>query len=122
MRRNPFSCKYKSYKHILQCLRQNLQEDFTEKYILSSHECRLLVLIQKKRFRITTATVTAGFCKTGFIILIILGAVVVAQLVERLRPTSKVCSSNPDICKISFTNCTIEKTTIKKKRPGMAHL
>ena len=49
-------------------------------------------------------------------------AVVVAQLVERSLPTSEICSSNPEIGKILSTNCIIEKTKIKKKRPGMAHL
>ena len=47
---------------------------------------------------------------------------VVAQLVERLLPTSEIRGLNPDIGKILSTNCTIEKTKIKKKRPGMAHL
>ena len=49
-------------------------------------------------------------------------AVVVAQLVERLLPTPEIHGSNPDIGKILFTNCTIEKTKIMKKRPRMAHL
>ena len=48
-------------------------------------------------------------------------AVVVAQLVERTLPTPEIRASNPDIGKILSTNCTIEKTKIKK-RPGMAHL
>ena len=55
------------------------------------------------------------------------GAVVVAQLVERSLPTSEISGSNPDIGKIFYTristNCNkIEKTKIKEKRPGMAHL
>ena len=41
---------------------------------------------------------------------------VVAQLVEQTLPTPEICSSNPDIDKILSTNCTIEKTKIKKKR------
>ena len=45
-----------------------------------------------------------------------------AQLVERSLPTPEICSSNPDIGEILSTNCAIEKTKIKKKRPGMAHL
>ena len=45
-----------------------------------------------------------------------------AQLVERSLPTPEICGSNPDISKILSTNCTIEMTKIKKKRPGMAHL
>ena len=49
-------------------------------------------------------------------------AVVVAQLVERSLQTSEIHSSNPYIGKILATNCTIEKTKIKKKRPGMAQL
>ena len=49
-------------------------------------------------------------------------ALVVAQLVERLLPTPEIRGSNPDIIKIVYTNCTIEKTKIKKKRPGMGHL
>ena len=49
-------------------------------------------------------------------------AVVVAQLVEQLLPTPEICSSNPDIGKILSTNCTLEKTKIKKKRPAMARL
>ena len=49
-------------------------------------------------------------------------AVVVAQLVERSLPTPDVRGSNPDIGKVLSTNCTLEKTKIKKKRPGMAHL
>ena len=51
-----------------------------------------------------------------------LSAVVVAQLVERSLPTPEVRGSNPDIGKVLSTNCTLEKTKIKKKRPGMAHL
>ena len=54
--------------------------------------------------------------------------VVVAQLVERLIPITKVRGSNPVIGKNLFINWTfvycqlcIEKTKIKKKRPGMAH-
>ena len=47
---------------------------------------------------------------------------VVAQLVELLLPTPEIRGSNPDIGKILSTNCTIEKTKIKKKKPGMAHL
>ena len=50
---------------------------------------------------------------------------VVAQLVERLLPIPEVRSSNPVIGKNLYwtfaVNC-IEKTKIKKKRPGMAHL
>ena len=45
-----------------------------------------------------------------------------AQLVERLLLTAEIPDSNPDIGKILSTNCTIEKTKIKKKRPGMAHI
>ena len=45
---------------------------------------------------------------------------VVAQLVERSPPTPKIRSSNPDIGKILSTKCEIEKTKIKKKKPGMA--
>ena len=56
-------------------------------------------------------------------------AVVVAQLVERLLPTPEVRGSNPVIGKLLYwifnylptVNC-IERTKIKKKRPGMAHL
>ena len=51
-----------------------------------------------------------------------IGAVVVAQLVERSLPTSEIRGLNPDVGKSLFTNCTIEKTKIKIKRPGMAHL
>ena len=50
--------------------------------------------------------------------------VVVAQLVERLVPKLDVCGSNPvigkNLCGTFTINC-IEKTKIKKKRPGMAH-
>ena len=56
-------------------------------------------------------------------------AVVVAQLVERLLPIPEVRGSNPVIGKNLFIYWTfvycqlsIEKTKIKKKRPGMAHL
>ena len=49
-------------------------------------------------------------------------AVVVAQLVERSFPTPEIHGSIPDIGKFLSSNCTIEKTKIKKKRPGMAHL
>ena len=49
-------------------------------------------------------------------------AVVVAQLVEWSLPTSEIHGSNPDIGKILSTNRSIEKTKIKKKRPGMAFL
>ena len=47
---------------------------------------------------------------------------VVAQLVERSLLTLEICGSNLDIGKTLSTNCTIKKTKIKKKRPGMAHL
>ena len=49
-------------------------------------------------------------------------AVVVAQLVERLLTTPEIRNLNPEISKILSTYCNIEKTKIKKKRPGMAHL
>ena len=47
----------------------------------------------------------------------------VAQLVGRLLPTPESRDANSIIIKfyIQFLNC-IEKTNIKKKRPGMAHL
>ena len=48
-------------------------------------------------------------------------AVVVAQLVERSLPTPEIGGSNPDIGKTLSTNCTLEKTNIMKKRPGMAN-
>ena len=48
------------------------------------------------------------------------------QLVERSLPTSEIRGSNPLIGKMLSTNlsthCIIEKSKIKKKRPGMAHL
>ena len=56
-----------------------------------------------------------------------IGSVVVAQLVERFLPTAEVRGSNPVLGKLLCTehlftvNC-IEKTKIKKKMPGMAHL
>ena len=37
-------------------------------------------------------------------------------------PTPEIRGLNPDIGKILSTNCTIEKTKIQKKRPGMVHL
>ena len=53
-------------------------------------------------------------------------AVVVAQLVEWSILTPEARGSNPVIGKILSTklttNCIIEKTKIKKKWPGMAHL
>ena len=45
-------------------------------------------------------------------------AVVVAQLVEQSLLTPELNSSNLDIGKSLSTNCLIEKTKIKKKRPG----
>ena len=52
-------------------------------------------------------------------------AVVVAQLEERSLPTPEVCGSiligDINIGEYS-TNCYLEKTKIKKMRPGMAHL
>ena len=51
-------------------------------------------------------------------------AVVVAQLVKRSIPTPEVRGSFPigDINIDQYsTNCNVEKTKIKKKRPGMAH-
>ena len=48
-------------------------------------------------------------------------AAVVAQLVKRSLLTPEFRSSNP-VSRILSTNCTIVKTEIKKKRPGMAHL
>ena len=50
---------------------------------------------------------------------------VVAQLAEQSLPTPGVRGSNPVIGKIYielFTANCIEKTKIKKKRPGMVHL
>ena len=44
-------------------------------------------------------------------------AVVVPQLVEWQFSTPEIRDSNPDIGKILFTNCTMEKTNIKKKGP-----
>ena len=52
----------------------------------------------------------------------VLLAVLVAQLVEQSLLTPEIRGSNPDIGEILTTNRTIEKTSIKKKRPGMAHL
>ena len=49
-------------------------------------------------------------------------AVVVAQLVERLLPTSEVHGSNPVISKHLITDNCFEKTRIKKKRPRMVYL
>ena len=50
---------------------------------------------------------------------------VVAQLVDRSLPTPEVRGLIP-IGDIKFykysTNCNLEKTKIKIKRPGMAHL
>ena len=50
---------------------------------------------------------------------------VVAQLVERLLPTPEVRSSNQVIGNklylMFFTANCIEKTKIKRKRPGLAH-
>ena len=51
-------------------------------------------------------------------------AVVKAQLVERSLPIPEVRGSNPVIGKTIYYLYTvngIEKTKIKKKRPGMAH-
>ena len=48
----------------------------------------------------------------------ILGAVVVAQLVERSLPTPEMRRSNPDMGKILSTIHIIEKTKIKKKEAG----
>ena len=49
-------------------------------------------------------------------------AVYVAQLVERSLLTPEIGGLNPDVGKMLSTNCTIEKTKIKRKRLGMAHL
>ena len=43
-------------------------------------------------------------------------------MVKQSLQTPKVRGLNPDIGKMLSTNCTIEKTKLKKKRPGMAHL
>ena len=51
-------------------------------------------------------------------------AVVVAQLVEWLLPMPEVCGLNPVFGKklyLTFIVNCIEKTKIKKKRPGMTH-
>ena len=45
-----------------------------------------------------------------------------ATLVEQSLLTPVIRGSNPDIGKVLSTNCTLEKTKIKIKRPGMAHL
>ena len=47
---------------------------------------------------------------------------VLAQLVEWSLSTPEIGGSNPNIGKILSTYGTIEKTKIKKNRPGMAHL
>ena len=47
---------------------------------------------------------------------------VVAQLVEQSLPTPEIQGSNLDNGKILSTYCAIDKTKIKKKRPGMAHV
>ena len=50
-------------------------------------------------------------------------AVMVAQLVERSLPTPEIRSSNLTIGKVLSTYyIQIEKTKVKKKRPGMPHL
>ena len=49
-------------------------------------------------------------------------AVVAAQLVEQSLLTPEIRGLNSDIGEIFSTNCPIEKTKIKKKRLGMAHL
>ena len=56
----------------------------------------------------------------------LLGAAVVAQLVEQSLPTPEVRGSTPVIhhqnfMKHLFSVNLIEKTKIKKKKPGMAH-
>ena len=45
-------------------------------------------------------------------------AIVLTQLVERLRLTSENCCSNPVNGKILSNNCTKEKTRVKKKEAG----
>ena len=50
------------------------------------------------------------------------GSGCVAQLVDQSPPTPEIRGSNIDISKVLSTNCTFEKTKIKKKRLGMAHL
>ena len=45
-------------------------------------------------------------------------AVVEAQLVEQSHLTPETCGSNPNIGKILFTNCTIEKKKRKEKEAG----
>ena len=48
--------------------------------------------------------------------------VVVGKLIECSLPTPEIRGSSPGVGKIISTNCTVEKTKIKKKWPGMAHL
>ena len=43
-------------------------------------------------------------------------------MVERSLLTPEIRGSNPDIGEILSAKCTVEKTKIKKKRPGMARL
>ena len=46
-----------------------------------------------------------------------------AQLAEWMNLISEVCGSNPIIGKVTYLTCLlliVEKTKIKKKRPGMA--
>ena len=64
------------------------------------------------------------FCKIVYLKANKSGAVVVAQLVERLLPIPEICSSNPVIGQKlyrTFTINCIEKMKIMKKRLGMAH-
>ena len=49
----------------------------------------------------------------------ILRANVLAQLVELLFPIPEVSGLNPVICNLYSTHNRIEKTIIKRKRPGM---
>ena len=39
-----------------------------------------------------------------------------AQLIERSLPTPEIHGSNPKVGKIISTNCSVEKTEIKKKK------
>ena len=54
--------------------------------------------------------------------IVLAGAVVVAKLEEPSFPTTEIQGSNSDISNILSTNCTLDKTKIKIKRPGMVHL
>ena len=114
---------------------ESVNNCFIFKWIISASFCIYFATFHllcnkssSKTFAEISKVLRKVFCLHKTSVGTITWAVVVAQLVERSLPIPEVCSSNLVIGKHlylywTFVYCQlcIEKTKIKKKRPGMAH-